>query len=158
MRVPLLFNNPPTIEIANQQSAVTIDEDLIRQAVAEILAGERVARGQVSVAVVDDPTIHTLNREHLQHDYPTDVISFLFQAQAESLDGEVIVSADTARSVAAEMGWPAENELLLYIVHGALHLVGYDDQSDTDRREMRNRERHYLARFGLVPPWHDLEE
>ncbi len=152
------MDTEPTIEIANEQSAVAIDEALIRQTVSEVLAGEGIARGQVSLAVVDDPTIHAINRQHLNHDYPTDVISFVFDRDGDCLDGEVIVSADTARGAAAELGWPAENELLLYVVHGTLHLAGYDDQSDSDRQEMRVRESHYLARFGMVPPWQDLDE
>ncbi len=152
------MKEPPTVEIANEQSACAIDEPLICRAVSEILAGEGITVGQVSVAVVDDPTIHELNRRHLEHDYPTDVISFVLESREGYLDGEVVVSADTACTVATELGWPAENELLLYVVHGTLHLVGYDDQSESDREEMRNRERHYLARFGLVPPWHDPDE
>ncbi len=86
------------------------------------------------------------------------MISFVLEWEDGCLDGEVIVSGDTACAVAADLGWPAENELLLYIAHGTLHLVGYEDQSDSDREEMRIRERHYLARFGLVPPWQAPEE
>ena len=148
---------PPTVEIANEQTACKIDESLIRRLVLEILAGEEVAAGQISVAVVDDPTIQEINQRHLQHDYATDVISFVLEWKDGCLDGEVVVSGDTACAVAGDLGWPAENELLLYITHGTLHLVGYEDQSDSDREEMRNRERHYLARFGLVPPWQDLD-
>jgi probable rRNA maturation factor len=147
-----------TVEIANEQSACTVDESLIRQAVLEILAGESVTAGQISVALVDDPTIHEINRRHLQHDYPTDVISFVLDCEEGYLDGEVVASADTACSVAKDLDWPAQNELLLYVVHGTLHLVGYDDQADSDRDEMRTRERHYLARFGLVPPWQAADE
>jgi probable rRNA maturation factor len=147
-----------TIEIADQQATVTIDEALIRNVVSEILAGEGVTGGQISVAVVDDPTIHGVNRQHLNHDYPTDVISFVFDRDGSRLDGEVIVSADAARGAAEHLGWAAENELLLYVVHGTLHLVGYDDRSEADREQMRGRESHYLARFGMVPPWQDLDE
>lgn len=152
------MDEPPIVEIANEQTACTIDESLMRRAILEILAGEGVVRGQISVALVDDPTIHEINRRHLQHDYPTDVISFVLECEDGYLDGEVVASADTACCVAGELGWPAESELLLYVVHGTLHLVGYDDQSDEDRKEMRIRERLYLARFGLVPPWQEPQE
>ena len=131
---------------------------MIRQAVLDILAGEGVAEGQISVALVDDPTIHEINRRHLQHDYPTDVISFVLEREERYLDGEVVASGDTACSVARDMGWPAQDELLLYVVHGTLHLVGYDDQSESDRNEMRARECHYLAEFGLKPPWQDPDK
>lgn len=147
----------PTVEIANEQTACALNEALIRQAVLEILEEEGVSAGNVSIAVVDDPTIREINRRHLNHDYPTDVISFVLESASGYLDGEVVTSADTAREAAADLGWPVENELLLYVVHGTLHLVGYDDRSETDRQCMRSRERHYLARFDLVPPWQEPE-
>lgn len=151
------LNDQPTVEIANEQSTCAIDELVIRKAVLDILAGEGVTAGRISVAIVDDATIREVNRRHLEHDYATDVISFVLDREGGYLDGEVIVSADTARAVAAELAWPAKDELLLYVVHGTLHLVGYDDRTDSDREEMRSRERHYLAGFGLVPPWKELD-
>jgi len=152
------LNDQPTVEIANDQTTCAIDEPVIRKAVLDILAGEGVTSGQISVAIVDDATIREVNRRHLQHDYATDVISFVLDREGGCLDGEVIVSADTARAVAADLAWPAEDELLMYVVHGTLHLVGYDDRTDSDREEMRSRERHYLAGFGLVPPWEDFDQ
>ena len=104
----------------------------------------------VSVAVVDDPAIHRLNREFLQHDYPTDVLSFLLEREGDQLEGEVIVSSDTAVRSAAQYGWTPENELLLYVIHGTLHLVGYDDLQPELLAEMRRHEQHYLGHFGLA--------
>ncbi len=141
------------VEIANQQADCRVDEQRICQAVRDILREEKIAAGEVSVAIVDDPTIQALNARHLGHDYPTDVISFLLDRRGDYLEGEVVVSIDTARAVAAELAWPAEDELLLYVVHGTLHLVGYGDDSDAARERMRRRERLHLAPFGLEPPW-----
>ncbi len=124
-------------------------EDAVSQALTE--ADPRAAR--ISVALVDDPTIHRLNREFLAHDFPTDVITFpLSDDPAAMLEGEIVASLDTAGRVAARLGWPAQDELLLYVVHGALHLVGYDDQEPAARRAMRAAELRNLARFGLRPP------
>jgi len=108
--------------------------------------------GEVSLAIVDDPTMHQLNREHLQHDYPTDVLSFVLESAKPMLDGEVIVSCDTAQKVAPEYSWSAQNELLLYFIHGSLHLVGYDDHNDEDRAAMRAKEAEYLVAAGIEPP------
>ena len=137
------------IAIANEQTTLAVDEDLLRRAVTAILEEAQIVEATISIAVVDDPTIHKLNREYLQHDYATDVLSFLLEQDAQSLEGEVIVSADTATTLAAEFGWKPQDELLLYVIHGTLHLVGYDDQEPEARREMRSRERACLARFGL---------
>ena len=103
------------------------------------------------MAVVDDHTIRELNQRHLNHDYATDVLSFPLEQAAGALEGEVIVSADMALATAPEYGWSAEDELLLYVIHGTLHLVGCDDKRPAERRAMRNREKAYLARLGVKP-------
>ena len=139
------------IELSNRQSALEIDADRLKSAARAIVQDERIARAQVSLAVVDDATIHALNRRYLKHDYPTDVLSFVFDRQGDRLDGEVVVSAQTAAAAAGQYDWPPADELLLYVIHGMLHLVGYDDQTPEARSEMRRRERHYLAGFDLQP-------
>jgi probable rRNA maturation factor len=137
------------IELANQQKAFPVDESRLVAAVQRVLSGEGIRRGTISLAVVDDPTIHQLNRRYLQHDEATDVLSFVLERRGDTLEGEVVVSADTADSCCGRFGWTRDDELLLYAVHGALHLAGYDDQSPEDRQRMRERERHYLAGWGL---------
>jgi probable rRNA maturation factor len=67
------------------------------------------------------------------------------------LEGEIIVSAETAATAAQRFGWSSDDELLLYVVHGTLHLVGYDDTNPPARSEMRSKEQLYLAEFGLDP-------
>jgi probable rRNA maturation factor len=140
-----------SISITNEQVSVPVDEDRLAGAVREVLAGEGLAAGTVSVAIVDDETIHRLNRQFLNHDFPTDVLSFVLSEGDSSLDGEIVVSAETADSVAQRFDWNTADELLLYVVHGALHLTGYDDRNAAQQAEMRGRERHYLGRFGVVP-------
>ena len=120
----------------------------MRRTVKEVLKGEGIESGEISLAVVDDPTIHELNRRWLEHDEPTDVLSFVLERDGSSLEGEIIVSADTARARASEFGWSADAELALYIIHGALHLAGYDDKEPAARAEMRQRECFYLERLG----------
>ncbi|MEM9791267.1 MAG: rRNA maturation RNase YbeY [Planctomycetota bacterium] len=143
---------PIPVEIANEQSSLDIDEERLCAAAAAIAADAGYASGELSLAVVDDPTIHELNRRHLSHDYPTDVLSFALEDEPGRLVGQVIVSADTAIANAAEYGWPAADELLLYVVHGTLHLVGHRDKADDEVAAMRDAERRYLKRFGAEPP------
>ncbi len=92
------------------------------------------------MAAVDDRTIHQLNRRYLDHDYPTDVLSFVLEEGPGTVEGEIIVSGDTAAASAPGYGWPAQDELLLYVIHGMLHLVGYDDKSPADAARMRQAE------------------
>ena len=144
------------VETNNNQQLLPIDEGRVRDAVNAVLGGENVVTGVVSVAVVDGPAIHKLNRRWLDHDYPTDVLSFLIEQESGHLEGEIIVSAEMALETALRYNWPAQDELLLYVVHGALHLVGYEDDADDAQAIMRGRERHYLGQFGLVPPYDDV--
>jgi probable rRNA maturation factor len=109
-----------------------------------------VSHLSVSIAIVDDPTIQQLNREHLDHDWPTDVISFIIERTAERVDGEVIASADTAESICVEAGWSREDELLLYIVHGLLHIAGLDDIAEDERQQMRLAEQACLRQLGVA--------
>lgn len=142
----------PVIEVAfaNQQSLLEINTERLRKAVTSILTDASIGEATISIAVVDDPTIHELNRRFLEHDYPTDVLSFVLERDGERLDGEVIVSADHALRRAHEYRWSADDELLLYVIHGTLHLVGHDDQDDESQARMRERERHYLSLCGVV--------
>ena len=143
------------VEVANKQNRLPINEARLADAARRVLLGEEIESGTISIAVVDDLAIHKLNRQYLAHDYPTDVLSFVLEQTAgppASLQGEVIVSADTADTMAARIGWPPEDELLLYVIHGCLHLAGHDDQTDEAREAMRGRERFYLAELGIVEP------
>ncbi len=144
-----------TIDIANEQDVVPLDEQRIRDAVLGILDDESIGEATVSVAVVDNPTISRLQGEYLGDDSPTDVLSFVLERGESSLEGEVIVSGETAASAAPQYGWPAEDELLLYVIHGTLHLTGYEDTTAESREEMRRREQAHLARFRLTGRYDD---
>jgi probable rRNA maturation factor len=91
-----------------------------------------------------------LNRRYLQHDYATDVLSFLLDSGSGWLDGEIVISADTAASQAPQYDSSAEAELLLYVIHGVLHLVGYEDTTPSERKRMLARQRRYLRRLQSV--------
>lgn len=137
------------VQVNSQQSLWRIREERLKEVVAAVLSGEGVTSASISVAVLDDAAIRQLNRRYLDHDYATDVLSFVLEQGDEGLEGEVIVSAETAAREAPRFGWSADDELLLYVLHGTLHLVGYDDQREPDITRMRGKEQDYLARMGL---------
>ena len=140
------------IAIANEQESLEVSESRLKDAIRAIFADAKITQATVSIAIVDDATMHDLNRRFLEHDYPTDVLSFVLEQSEAMLDGEIIVSADYALRSAHEYRWSADDELLLYVIHGALHLVGYDDQDAESKSEMQERERHYLGKFNITPP------
>jgi len=135
-----------TIHIANRQKSVLVDRNRIRQAIRNILADAGIQNAQISVAVVDDSTIAVLHEEFLNDPAPTDVLSFVLEQSPQYLEGEVVVSADTATSSAPKFDCTAKEELLLYVIHGTLHLVGYNDTTPKQRKQMREKEREYLTR------------
>jgi len=138
------------ISIASPQEAVPIDRARLRDIVRAVLDGEGEPEAEISLAFVDNATIHTLNKRYLDHDEPTDVLSFpLSEPGARRLSGELVIGAEVAQSQAAERGHDVQAELALYIIHGLLHLCGYDDHDDGEAAEMRARERHYLQQLGL---------
>ncbi|MEM8866162.1 MAG: rRNA maturation RNase YbeY [Planctomycetota bacterium] len=140
------------ITVTNQQELLQLDASRLESAARAILQDANRLSGGISIVVVDDATIRPLNAEFLGHDYETDVLSFAIEDRGDHLEGEVIVSAETAITNAADYGWPAEHELLLYVIHGVLHLVGYRDKADADVADMRHAEAKYLDRFGVSLP------
>lgn len=144
---------PHRVYLANEQQTLAIDELRLIAAVRSVLEESPYESTTVSVALVDDPTIHELNRRYLEHDYPTDVLSFVLDDNGHRLHGELVASADTAVRNSAEYGWSATEELLLYLVHGTLHLVGHRDETPNEIAAMRRAETAHLAKLGLtVPP------
>ncbi|MGI9429330.1 MAG: rRNA maturation RNase YbeY [Bythopirellula sp.] len=140
------------VSIANQQSTLTIDEVRLRDAVLAVFNGSAYHSGSVSIAVVDDATIHEINRQYLDHDYPTDVLSFVLEDRQPYLEGELVVSTDTAAKNAQEYCWPSASELLLYVIHGALHLVGYRDKGPDETAAMHSAEVRVLQQLGVAVP------
>lgn len=132
------------------ETAVAIDEPRIERAIRWALAETLYDEATISVAIVDDETIHELNRQFLAHDYPTDVLSFTLEDSPPQLEGEIVVSVDTAEQNGREAGWSAADELLLYVIHGTLHLAGFLDKSPEDFAEMRAAEAAVLDRLGVA--------
>src|SRR5205823_1506484 len=105
-----------------------IDRARLREVVRTVLEGEHIKDAEISLAFVDSPTIHRLNQRYLQHDEPTDVLSFpLSEPNAAKLAGELVIGAEVAKAQAEERGHDVQAELALYVIHGLLHLCGYDD-------------------------------
>ncbi len=141
---------PIQVDIADEQTFRPIDDGLVTrliEAVTVIAADYGFRKGEISIAVLDDAAIRRVNREYLQHDWATDAITFPFEASDGFLEGEILVSRETADRVASSMPWSGDDELLLYVIHGTLHLVGLDDQEDDSRAVMKSAEKKYLIHF-----------
>ncbi len=135
-------NQPAPLRLAFTYQVNTMRDDSNRFRAAQHWVATQYGYSSmdVSLAIVDDPTIHELNREHLEHDWPTDVITFVFEQSDDHVEGEIIASADTAARLSQSAGWTPEDELLLYVIHGLLHLAGLDDVEPEDQQKMRHAE------------------
>ena len=138
-----------------------LDAVWVRRVVEAALAAEVVADGSaVDVWITGDEEVHALNREHRGVDRPTDVLSFAFQEtepfpaapdEAPSL-GQVVLSFPRAVSQAREYGHAAELEVAFLLVHGVLHLLGYDHGDPGEERRMFGRQDAILSGLGLAVP------
>jgi probable rRNA maturation factor len=150
------------IELSVRRRLLGVNRAGLTRLARSVLEREQVAKAEISVAIVDDAQIHAINRHFLGHDYPTDVVSFLLNGEdqrrvqvpaaeprrrgaGKSIDGEIILSAETALRNAARYRVAPDRELALYLVHGLLHLCGYDDTTAPEKRVMRRREAEALA-------------
>ena len=106
---------------------------------------------EISVVLCDDPFIQSLNARYRGQDKPTDVLSFA-QEDPDVL-GDIVISLPTAARQAEAAGWTLENEIALLGVHGLLHLLGYDDETEAGAWEMQARTEAALREAGVpVPP------
>ncbi|MFI5456444.1 MAG: rRNA maturation RNase YbeY [Isosphaerales bacterium] len=137
---------PVEVEVSDTQSHLRVDHSALVRLATSVLSAEKRTDASISIALVDNATIRALNQKHLGHDWPTDVISFPLSAPDEPvLAGELVVSAEMAVAAAAELGLEPGDELRLYVVHGLLHLCGYDDRDESHAFVMRQRQEELMA-------------
>lgn len=113
--------------------------------VDSVFDGEGLSWRAISVVLTDHATVLELNSRWLDHDFHTDVISFLLEENPEAIEGEVYVDVETAMERHEEFDSSLRSEIERYVVHGLLHIVGYDDETDQERLQMRRLEDKYLA-------------
>lgn len=144
------------IEVTWQSNLAPIPAERVRETVEAVLRAEGCRRAELSVAIVDDAEMAVLHERHLGVAGPTDVLSFDLgvanASQGCGIDGEVVVSAETAARTAQGLGTETEPEVLLYVIHGVLHLLGYEDKAVEPAIRMRAREDEILAALGCAAP------
>jgi len=150
------------VAVSNRQRRVRVSTPRLRATAEAALRALGRADLHVDVTVVDDGAIRRLNARYLRRRTTTDVLAFDLETPGPSrLMGEVIVCADTARRQARRVGVSVALELDLLVVHGLLHLAGWDDHEPREARLMHEREREILAETGRrAPPrlWNGLLE
>jgi len=130
--------------ICNQESREK--ERLLLKTTEKVLKEEKIEEGEISLALVSDEEIKRLNNEYRGKNTVTDVLSFPLD---EEMIGEVIISWTRANAQAKEYGHTLNRELGFLLVHGLLHLLGYDHETEKNEREMRKKQEEILGFFDL---------
>jgi probable rRNA maturation factor len=134
------------VDVVNAHPRYRIARASVRGYVQGVLRREHRRRATVSVVFIDGRRCRTINRQFLDHDRQTDVISFPL-GEGSNLEGEIYVNLDRARLQAADYGVTFGNEVARLVIHGTLHLVGYDDRRPREAVRMRRKENAYVGRF-----------
>ena len=132
------------VAVFNAHPAIRIRRAVVTAAVRRVAKGERRRRAAVSVVFVGSRTSARMNRKYLGHEGGTDVISFPL-GEGRTIEGEVYVNLDRARTQAREYGVAFADEVCRLVVHGTLHLFGYDDRTVALERHMKRREDRYVG-------------
>lgn len=156
------------VYVSNEQEVIPVDAallSLIERVVTTAWEIENRQRGdlpanaEVSVMLVDDASIHSLNLQYRNVDRATDVLSFAMMEGEDFLEledieavplGDIVISLERAREQAEEYGHSFEREVAFLAVHGMCHLLGYDHQTESDRIQMREKEESVLMRLNLT--------
>ncbi len=111
----------------------------------KLVAESEICRiGDISVIFCSDNYILDINQKYLGHDYFTDIITFDYR-EGDRLSGDLFISVDSVRENSIEFCTSFNDELNRVIVHGLLHIIGYDDHTDEDIKVMRSKENYYLS-------------
>ncbi len=111
-----------------------------------IIETEGYELNQLNYVFCSDEYLLGINRQYLNHDFYTDIITFDNSEIEGKVEGDIFVSIDRVQENAKELNKPFEEELRRVLAHGILHLVGYDDIEDEQELEMRNKEDFYLSK------------
>ena len=142
------------VEIADDGWARSMPQvlDLVEGAARAALTGAGRA-GEVAVLLADDAAVRDLNARFRNQDKPTNVLSFPAPANPEGLLGDLALALGVMVREASEQGKPLAHHLQHLVIHGVLHLIGYDHETDGDAERMESLERQLLAGLGVPDPY-----
>lgn len=135
------------IEVFNESGRpVPVDERIARKCVSEVARQEACSFSMIEIVYVDEEKIKQVNIKHLDHHYVTDIITFRYDEDPSNIniEGTLFCCAQRIAEQATEYEQDEETEFKRVLVHGLLHLTGYDDESDQEKQVMREREDFYL--------------
>ncbi|MFA4854208.1 MAG: rRNA maturation RNase YbeY [Candidatus Omnitrophota bacterium] len=137
------------ITVKNLQNKLLISPVKIKKLILKVLKGEGIKEsGYINICFADDPLIKKFNLKFLKTNSSTDVLAFNLNNNLENkiLLADIMISTDTAIKNSRKFNTKPEYELMLYLTHGILHILGYDDRDKTQKKQMREKEIEYVDR------------
>jgi probable rRNA maturation factor len=130
-----------------------LDLRLLKEVIAAALEELEIEEAELGIVLIGAREMASMNEKFLGHEGPTDVITFDYSEKRKQLHGEVFVCVDVAGTQAKEFGTSRQSEIVRYVVHGILHLVGHDDLRASARKKMKREDgrlvREVSRRFAL---------
>ena len=133
-----------TVDIHNEFD-VQLNKSSIQGLLENILLDNKHNTGSINIIMTDDNTLRLMKKEYFNQDLYTDVIAF--NIDDDPFEGEIYISHDRIKDNAKKFNQSFENELKRILIHGSLHLCGYDDQTPKEKKEMTSLEENYLEKF-----------
>ncbi|MFC1508611.1 rRNA maturation RNase YbeY [Candidatus Omnitrophota bacterium] len=138
------------IDIQNLQDKIKIDEQNLKKSAGSILKNMSEEESELSLLFVNDSYIKKLNMKYRDIDSKTDVLAFSMRegeglSKKSPLLGDVVISVETAKREAVKRNRSVQKEILLYLTHGILHLLGYDDENLKERKKMKMKEKDLMG-------------
>jgi probable rRNA maturation factor len=137
------FNYETDFELSNEKA--------IQEWLSDVIVSEGKKEGEINYIFCDDNYLLEINQEYLDHDTLTDIISFDYSVGKE-LHGDIFISVERVRENATDFGVSFEEELLRVLSHGVLHYCGYKDKTESDEKEMRQKEEEKMKMFHVEQP------
>ena len=133
-----------TVDIHNEFD-IRLDKSSIQVILENILLDNNQNTGSINIIMTDDDTLRLMKKEYFNQDLYTDVIAF--NIDDNPFEGEIYISHDRIKDNAKKFNQSFENELKRILIHGSLHLCGYDDKTPKEKLEMTSLEENYLEKF-----------
>jgi len=135
------------VKFFNEDSNYQLQQKrIIKDWIKNTIQNEKDKLGAINYIFTSDNYLLTINNEYLSHNYYTDIITFNY-CDNNTINGDIFISIDSIRNNSARFGVTFINELHRVMIHGILHLIGYDDQTDEQKAIMREKENYYLDRL-----------
>jgi len=147
------IDQPPPTSVTVHGDVVNIDYRWLEERTLEVLDCLCKYKGDVSIRVVRDEEMSELHLKHAEIEGTTDVLTFDHGSDSESVSADLAICFDVAERESKLRNHSVQNELLLYIVHGILHCIGFDDLGSDDHSRMHQEEDRVLEAIGIGAIW-----